>query len=135
MAFVSLTDLVYPVGSVYISFVKPTSTSDPNHPSVKFGGTWTADDCAGKFLRGVASSANLTDGGADTVTLTINQMPSHSHKVSKIVTPDAGSTMLQNGQFYSLTQTSNYSTTSTGGGEAHNNIPAYKGVYIWRRTA
>lgn len=35
MAFVSLTDLVYPVGSFYISY-------DAANPATKFGGTWTS---------------------------------------------------------------------------------------------
>lgn len=29
----------------------------------------------------------------------------------------------------------NYSTGSTGGGHAHNNMPPYIAVYMWKRTA
>lgn len=85
-----LLELVYPVGSFYISTVNVS-------PATFLGGTWAAR--SGYFLRaaasGVTSGTNNTDGGADSVsytpkgtnsggavanhTLTISQIPSHNH--------------------------------------------------------
>lgn len=65
--FVNLMDIVYPVGSVYISF---HSTS----PASSIGGTWS--QITGKVLR---ASTNTNTGGEDTHTLSIDEMPAHNH--------------------------------------------------------
>lgn len=70
MAWVNVTDLVYPVGSYYIS---NTSTS----PATQFGGSWT--QLTDKFLYATTSTST---GGSNTHTLTINQMPKHGHYIS-----------------------------------------------------
>lgn len=62
-------DLIYPIGSYYLS---NSSTS----PGSRFGGTWTQIKDQ-RFLCGYTS---ITTGGANSVTLTIDQMPSHSHQ-------------------------------------------------------
>jgi microcystin-dependent protein len=68
-------DLIYPVGSIYMS------TSATN-PSGLFGGTWAAWG-AGRVPVGVAASGTFNTvektGGAETHTLTTAQMPSHTH--------------------------------------------------------
>ena len=67
-----ITDLVYPVGSIYMSV---NSTS----PATLFGGTW--EQLKDKFLlsAGTTYSAGST-GGESTHTLTKNEMPSHTHE-------------------------------------------------------
>lgn len=62
-------DLIYPIGSYYLS---NSSTS----PGSRFGGTWSQIKDQ-RFLCGYTS---VTTGGANSVTLTIDQMPSHSHQ-------------------------------------------------------
>lgn len=66
-----MLDRVYPVGAIYMSVV---STS----PATFFGGTW--QEIQGVFLLGRSSGhvAGST-GGAETVALTANQMPAHTH--------------------------------------------------------
>lgn len=72
----SIVDLVYPVGSIYMSV---NSTS----PAVLFGGNWEALE--DRFLLGASSNhvAGEMDG-AETVTLTAEQsgVPSHTHGMS-----------------------------------------------------
>ena len=65
--FVNLLDIVYPVGSIYQSM---SATS----PADFVGGTWTKIKT---FLYG-ADSAHQT-GGEATHTLTVDEMPSHTH--------------------------------------------------------
>ncbi len=60
-------DLIYPVGSIYISY---TSTS----PATRFGGTWSR--IIGRFLY---CTTNTTPAGSNTHTLTVDQIPSHNH--------------------------------------------------------
>lgn len=71
-----LLSLVYPVGSIY------TSVNNTN-PGSFLGGTW-ASFGAGRTLIGVSSSdddfsAAQKTGGAKQVTLSTDQMPSHTH--------------------------------------------------------
>ena len=68
-----LLDLVYPVGSIYMSV---NSAS----PATLFGGVWEA--IGGRFLVGVDSTyTGGKTGGAATVTLKNENLPSHTHNV------------------------------------------------------
>lgn len=119
-----LLDLVYPVGSIYIAYHHTS-------PAELFGGTWTRmQDC---FLWACAASESIGEtGGEKTHVLTVNEMPSHRHDVDYAGTSgnsygfvdstSAGSSGMQR-------------TSYTGGGAAHNNMPPYVSVAVWRRTA
>ena len=75
-----------------------------------------------RFIVGAGSSYNVNDtGGAASVTLTINQMPSHNHSYT-MINFDQGSA----GGASSYGQgTSSVSTGSKGGGQSHENRPPY----------
>ena len=74
--------MVYPVGSIYISV---NSTS----PASLFGGTWEILNDV--FLLAAGSYANAgTFGGEAEHTLTVDEMPSHSHGVPLLPGNDAG---------------------------------------------
>mgnify|MGYP003124832030 CR=1 FL=1 len=122
---------VYPVGAIYMSVV---STS----PATLFGGTWAAL-AAGKVLVGLDASDTDFDtaeetGGAKTHTLSIAEMPAHTHDVLYQEIDDVGVTTHPGG-----TQpgdpTATIATQSTGGGGAHNNLQPYLVAYMWKRTA
>jgi hypothetical protein len=66
----SWVDILHTVGSVWLS---NSSTS----PASLFGGTWT--QLTNAVLRAATSTEYI---GSDTHTLTINEMPSHNHKVT-----------------------------------------------------
>ena len=70
--WINLFDIIYPVGSIYHS---TSSTS----PASTVGGTWSA--ISGRFLLGANSSypAGKQDGAAS-VTLSLSQIPAHSHQ-------------------------------------------------------
>ena len=66
-----LLNLVYPVGSIYWS-------SNNTNPATLFGGTWT--QIKDKFILAAGDYySNGATGGAATVTLTVSNMPSHTH--------------------------------------------------------
>ena len=114
------------------------------------GTTWIRHD--GYMLRGassgVTSNSASSDGGAETVTLTAAQsgVGSHGHNVNvKRVNLTANTS----GNTHVLCHSSNGGITnvpeaSAGGyvghksaaaSSAHENMPPYKNVYIWERTA
>ena len=121
------------------------------------GGYWIQH--SGYFLRGATSGVtddfNTSDGGADAVTLTAAQsgMPSHSHSTGDTAHPrwpvftGTGSTETVgsiSGEGYKMYQIassgtwSNRSATnsaSANASQSHTNLPKYKNVYIWERTA
>lgn len=84
-------------------------------------GTNGTPDLRDTFVRGAANLADSgATGGADTHTLVTGEMPAHTHNTKGWDT-DGGSA----GQALSSTAVTNLATESTGGGGAHNNIPAY----------
>lgn len=119
----------YPVGAVYISYV---STS----PASLFGGTWTA--ITGRFPY---FNAGTGTGGSNTHTLTTAQMPSHSHSMSMWLNNGESGGSANYGVTYSDYggntggHWESWGTSAVGGGQAHNNMPAYQTLYAWRRTA
>ncbi len=121
-------DKVYPIGSIYMSV-------NSANPSTLFGGTWVQLTDTFLYATSTTSDANsttATDGEA-THTLTINEMPSHNHRQYYKYRSTTGSSSTFGG-----TQNSNEVdryTDNTGGGQAHNNMPPYMKVYMWKRTA
>lgn len=121
---------VYPVGSIYMSL----SSTDPK---TLFGGTW--ERLKDRFLlaAGDRYSAGAT-GGEATHTLTKDEMPSHNHYAAINGGTDSyGQNRTTIGSFANKAQGYSDSSTifATGGGEAHNNMPPYLAVYMWKRTA
>jgi len=150
----SILDLTYPVGSIYMSV-------NSTNPGTLFGGSWT--QLQNRFLLGAGSSYSAgATGGSATVTLTSDQMPSHTHTQASCTNPGdhrhtvpnnrspaSGST---NGPIfeswpggtgstrthytsYTGGHTHTITLNNTGGGKAHDNMPPYLVVYMWKRTA
>ena len=131
LSFEAIFNRIYPIGSIYIS------TTDTN-PGTLFTGTW--EKIENRFLLASGSSYQLgSTGGEATHKLTINELPSHTHNASAgqfistspNVTP--GTVMsFDSGQYkrYSMN-----STSSTGGSKAHNNMPPYLVVSIYKRIS
>ena len=129
-----LLNKIYPIGSIYMS-VNQTS------PASFLGGTWT--QITDRFLLSAGSlyTAGST-GGEATHTLIISEMPSHSHTMTAGITmsnshnhdTSNGANVIAmcptNASDVNLTPQSNI----TGEGQAHNNMPPYLVVYMWRRV-
>lgn len=126
-----ILDNVYPVGSIYMSV-------NSTNPKNLFGGTWK--QIQGRFLFGMNSSYPAgSTGGEITHALTIDEMPEHNHT---IYYPNAGGPYGNANIGYPEDSGTNMTwcaemckTAPTGGGAAHNNMPPYLSVYIWKRTA
>lgn len=112
-----ILDIVYPIGSVYISV-------NTTNPSTLFGGGWTR--ITGRFLLGADDSTykNGNTGGEATHSLTKNEIP------------HIGSGVAYGGN--GIAGGSGWKDTWLGSdevGQAHNNMPPYLVVYMWKRTS
>jgi hypothetical protein len=125
----AINALVYPVGSIYFNAAVATN------PATLLGfGTWAAYG-GGRVMVGVHSSGTFDGlnetGGAETHTMSVAEMPAHTHSIEPGITGDGGAT---GSAGVRVTHSAN-NTSSTGGGGAHNNIQPYITVYMWKRTA
>lgn len=139
-------DAIYPVGSIYMSIAS-------TNPSTLFGGTWV--QIKDTFLLACGDTyADSTTGGEASHTLSSNEMPSHYHRHNPSDSSAVGVTFKAGtgnhtyrigsnttGQYVfsagssSALEFATTVTSSTGGGAAHNNMPPYMTVYMWKRTA
>jgi hypothetical protein len=81
-------------------------------------------------VNGTATATSIV--GEDQHTLTVPEIPAHTHNFFPLVTADANNGGA-NGVQYGTT--ANVATSSTGGGVAHNNLPPFYGVYFIQRTS
>lgn len=121
----SILDAFYPVGYVLILY----SHADPNQ--MYAGTTWVR--ITNSFLWGCDEDGDIgVTGGEKTHTLTVNELPSHNHGGTYSGDASGAKThawLTANGS------SMGYAKINTGGGAAHNNMPPYVQVSIWRRTA
>lgn len=123
-------DEIYPVNSIYISYSHVS-------PASLFGGTWSRiENC---FLWGCDSTGGIGDtGGEKTHVLTASEMPSHEHevRVGTATGMGGGVNYITPAQVSQPTGGRNsIMSVAAGSGGAHNNMPPYVQVSIWRRTA
>ena len=135
----------YPVGSIYMSV-------NNVNPSTVFGGTW--EQIKDKFLLACGDTyTNGETGGSATHTpsgtvgdhtLTVHEMPSHTHDYgfTAHATTQSGLAIAEAGQGAIVVP--EIETGAQGGGQAHNHsftgtsqdtMPPYLAVNVWVRTA
>lgn len=149
----AVANAVYPVGSIYMSI-------NSTNPSTLFGGQW--EQLKDKFLLGCGDIyQNGTTGGEASHVLATSEMPSHNHSASTNSTGghrhtfsgwwttkgDGSATYAcvartqQNdpaeyGSFATAGEHSHTVTVNnTGDGQAHNNMPPYLSIYMWKRIS
>ena len=145
----NIFDLIYPVGSIYISV-------NSTNPEVLFGGTW--EQLKDVFLLGCSLQLNPlgSTGGEAKHTLTTNEIPNHEHDIRQLgntsktfpsdVAVDDSSKNTYATQISGVSSGYLKSNVSWGGelvagsmrnsgGQAHNNMPPYLAVAMWKRTA
>lgn len=146
---INIVDLIYPVGAIYMSV---SSTS----PATFFGGTWVQIKDTFLLSAGDTYTAGNT-GGESTHTLTANELPQITGSFSTsdnmlVNTLPSNTIATATGVFTrgvrSQTQVSGPTSSSAtgqgvqnsinmsfGANQAHNNMPPYLVVYVWKRTA
>ena len=141
----NIFDLIFPVGSLYETF---DADFDPN---VSWKGTWKKNTVGYVTVGAQAPDEPTKQDDPNTWlniglgsikgevnhTLTVSEMPSHSHLTSN----DAPTVVADLANWQNIGEggvhvgRSNFwnGTSSTGGGESHNNIQPSIGVYRWNR--
>lgn len=123
-----LLDLVWPVGSVYISI-------DNTNPSVRFGGVW--EQIKDRFILASGDAHKVCEaGGEEMVQLTVENLPRHAHG-NPGVPWEVWSDDAINMHF----ATDNYGepvsflASYVGKDQPHNNMPPYLAVCMWIRIS
>lgn len=139
---VGIIDIVYPVGSIYMSV-------NPANPETLFGGKWVAWG-AGRVPVGVNTadsdfSTVEKTGGEKTHSLTTAELAAHTHSTLPMAAQRGHVTLTfaatgfggsgNSGGYQIANGTSDYPSSSTGNGTGHNNIQPYITCYMWKRTA
>lgn len=121
------TDLIYPIGSIYLSV-------NATNPSKYFGGTWeqiTSD----AYLKIVTSNAGALGGTSADHKIPIASMPRHNHELKGALTgktepiSNTGNNWAQTTESWSQSRYIGY----TGNSDPY--YPYYYGIYVWKRTA
>lgn len=138
-----LSDILYPIGSIYLSV-------NNINPGSLFGGTW--EQIKDTFLLACGDNHQAgSTGGEENHTLTTDEIPVHTHKqnshkhkslrytTAKIA---AGKNYMavftsesSNGEHQGYTDSITATNQNAGGGKEHNNMPPYLAVYVWKRIA
>lgn len=142
----AIADVIYPVGSLFFS-------KDNNNPGSRMAGTSWARVAEGQFIAGAGTGTDINGashtvagGDSDTTgeykhTLTVNEMPTHTHETVVDNKDYRGIPNSENkaGHRVGKKENADYAlsiTSSTaGGGQSHNNLPPAFGMYVWERIA
>lgn len=137
-----LFDWIFPIGSV---IANANSAFDPN--VIYKHQTWVRW-AKGRTLVGI--DEDDTDfatvdktGGEKTHTLTVSEMPSHTHRSASSANGAIGDYFggsnanygIQHGSLTPANASYVINSNAAGGGSAHNNLQPYTTVYYWKRTA
>lgn len=132
-----LVDLIYPVG-IYVEI--SDIDFDPNN---SWGGTWVLENDGTVLVsKSSSNSSKFNDDigtvvGSETHTLTINEIPSHTHNVNLSAGTDTGISRLiiSDWSWNTKNQQNSGLINSSGNGQSHNNVQPSKIVNRWHRTA
>lgn len=127
----TINSLIPAIGEIYITTLN-------ENPSIRFGGTWEQIKDMFLLASGDIYNAGVT-GGEAIHTLTVEEMPSHSHTFQRHMLDrnDDGTNTGQSGYGVTNKTIDIYEATTSviGNGQPHNNMPPYLVVYIWKMVA
>ena len=145
LADLGILDFVYPVGSIF-EWATVSGVSSPNFSTIDaveahFGGRWeeygTGQVLVGR-AKGIPEFSDVNkEGGEINHTLTIAEMPRHSHEMkwSNEGAVGSGHGCLIRDSLSGESWPYGYWTGQDGGGQAHNNLQPYITVFRYRRVA
>lgn len=119
----------YMVGDIFI-------TTNSIKPEIRYPGTEWEELPEETYLM-TASSAHPVKStcGENEVTLTVEQIPAHSHSVTKGSNVNANGWNFMSGYGGDVPSGTKNNTDQTGGGQAHNNMPKSYAIYGYIRIA
>lgn len=138
MSYINLLEIIYPIGSLYCSIIDES-------PASVVGGTWSKID-EGYYLMGAGNTYKSTVvGGSNSITLSVNQIPSHKHGLGihqcsyeisgcGLRNSNTVASWFTDRVMLATTASSMANSYNTGGGQAYSNMPAYYPLHMWVRT-
>ena len=140
----SFVNVIYPINCVIY-------TSTNTNPTTYIANTTWQQISQGLFIAGVgsgvdkngsgftvgeANAASNFNAGEYNHTLTVSELAAHTHTFQ----PREGTNALVAGTFVESApgpgaRLSPITSSSTGGGQSHNNIPPVYGLYVWKRIS
>lgn len=129
----NILNVIYPVGSIYMSV-------NEINPGTIFKGEW--EQIKDRFLLSAGDThKNKETGGEEAHKLAIDELPSHNHGNIYVTgipltinsTGGSGAINLQTGSGGARPQENPVYTSGVGKNIAHNNMPPYLTVYMWKR--
>jgi len=137
----TLLDMIYPINSIFLSI-------ENVNPGTRFIGSEWELVSEGLFLAGVGTGTdkngnaqnieaeNVGTDGEYKHELTIEEMPSHQHDVhgrpNRFGRTNGAD---KDSAGFDTSRPLRADTTFVGDNQAHNNIPPYYGVYVWKRIS
>lgn len=120
-----------PVGKLW-------GSDDPTSPASIVGGTWEQIKDCFILAAGDTYAAGSTGGEAEH-TLTVNETPKHDHGIkhgTALLTTTSSMAISQTAVADGVPNTSGAAWfAESGGSAAHNNMPPYAAMYVWKRIA
>lgn len=142
MAYINLLEIIYPVGSIYIS-------TGATSPAKIIGGSWTKIE--GAALRSCSATDEIGYVGSDTHTLTTTEIPAHTHNLKTTVNGKrkiVSANLISNSGYawsniftgddklvYRDQSSNSAGTDWMGGGEAHSIVQRSYNVHIYYRIS
>lgn len=118
----NLIDLIYPVGSVYISTANAS-------PSSFVGGVW--EKIRGQFLLSESDKyAAGSIGGSEDHMLTVEEMPPHTHSFNGLRASATTKDTAKGTDFGYVDE----ETGASGNGHPFSIMPPFLSVYMWKRV-
>lgn len=112
-------------------------TENPTNPALSWPGTsWV--QVQDRMLMGASDTYPVgSEGGEAQHTLTVSEIPSHQHQLHGWAIQIASGPLTQYAPTHPYDKYDNteLTTRQAGEGQPHNNLPPYRSVHIWRRTA
>lgn len=123
----------YPIGSLYW-------TEKEENPASLLGGGWT--QIKDKFILAAGDTYKKGQtGGEASHTLTVGEMPNHTHRIyfdnnysANSNGVDASTNQWKQALVNQNNTAANINLSFTGSSQAHNNMPPYEVFYCWKRV-
>ena len=127
-----LYNAIFPVGQIVIK-------GDNEDYSNWLGFTWERT-AVGKVLVGIDSTDTDfntigKNGGEKTHTLTLQEMPKHTHDLAKYWATEEGGNAAMGSNATGKSATNSNGIGNTGNSQPHNNLQPYQVVAYWKRIA
>lgn len=124
----------YPIGSLY------WTEKEENPASLLGGGGWT--QIKDKFILAAGDTYKKGQtGGEASHTLTVGEMPNHTHRIyfdnnysANSNGVDASTNQWKQALVNQNNTAANINLSFTGSSQAHNNMPPYEVFYCWKRV-